>query len=577
MPKLIPPYLSRTSYFGEAKLFALLNSASSIDDCCVYHSLNLVRHNHKREGEADFVIIGPRGILVVEVKGATKIIRKDGRWQYITKNKKYESTESPFQQAKENFYSLVERITTALKLQVDLKKIGGYGVAFPNLIFNEQSPEWDSEIVIDENRLGHIAEFCDELFIYWRKKSGIDDRFEFSKETLKKIQDFVRGDFEVVESPLSFADEARAIINKLTNEQIDFLDVAIENPRIIVKGYAGTGKTILAIEQAKRMASKGKKVLFLCFNRLLSSNLKCELREYSDQVCVSTIDSFVLKTLRENGIGSVEKDFDERWRNFKTVLNDNNSIIRQYDYLVLDEAQDYIDSSLLELIEKTIVGGIAIGNWTIFYDDEVQSKLYEHEESGQCLKQLFGNATKLSLNKNCRNPRKIVEETYRVTNLPVPRDLIVDLPQYSITYSFFGDDYEEAVLVSDRILSLLHEGFPANSITLLTLTNKPNLLREVFKLVGHKINTIIDLRSYFSVDVESLRFNIDKRSIGYSTIQAFKGLENDNIIISGISSLDSKLERALFYVGTTRSKLTCNVVADKKLKSILISGGSNGK
>jgi superfamily I DNA/RNA helicase len=281
--------------------------------------------------------------------------------------------------------------------------------------------------------------------------------------------------------------------------------------------------------------------------------------------------------LRENGIGSVEKDFDERWRNFKTVLNDNNSIIRQYDYLVLDEAQDYIDSSLLELIEKTIVGGIAIGNWTIFYDDEVQSKLYEHEESGQCLKQLFGNATKLSLNKNCRNPRKIVEETYRVTNLPVPRDLIVDLPQYSITYSFFGDDYEEAVLVSDRILSLLHEGFPANSITLLTLTNKPNLLREVFKLVGHKINTIIDLRSYFSVDVESLRFNIDKRSIGYSTIQAFKGLENDNIIISGISSLDSKLERALFYVGTTRSKLTCNVVADKKLKSILISGGSNGK
>ena len=39
------------------------------------------------------------------------------------------------------------------------------------------------------------------------------------------------------------------------------------NPRVVVHGAAGTGKTILAQELARRLAAGGKSVLLLFYNR----------------------------------------------------------------------------------------------------------------------------------------------------------------------------------------------------------------------------------------------------------------------------------------------------------------------
>ena len=39
-------------------------------------------------------------------------------------------------------------------------------------------------------------------------------------------------------------------------------------------GCAGSGKTMLAVEQAKRLAAKGEDVLFVCFNTGLKNHLR---------------------------------------------------------------------------------------------------------------------------------------------------------------------------------------------------------------------------------------------------------------------------------------------------------------
>ena len=51
---------------------------------------------------------------------------------------------------------------------------------------------------------------------------------------------------------------------------LNFLE---EQKTAVINGAAGTGKTLVAIEKAKRHACKGEKVLFLRYNNLLKTHL----------------------------------------------------------------------------------------------------------------------------------------------------------------------------------------------------------------------------------------------------------------------------------------------------------------
>ncbi len=80
----------------------------------------------------------------------------------------------------------------------------------------------------------------------------------------------LRPDFEFYESPKARARRLDEEIRRFTEEQFAVLDQFARNPRVIVDGSAGTGKTLLAVEQARRSASAGRRVLLLCFNRALA-------------------------------------------------------------------------------------------------------------------------------------------------------------------------------------------------------------------------------------------------------------------------------------------------------------------
>src|SRR5262249_11028120 len=68
-------------------------------------------------------------------------------------------------------------------------------------------------------------------------------------------------------------EEDEVVLVRLTDEQIHILDTLAEVPRIAVKGPAGTGKTLVAMEKGRRLAPDGNRVLFLCFNRPLAEFL----------------------------------------------------------------------------------------------------------------------------------------------------------------------------------------------------------------------------------------------------------------------------------------------------------------
>jgi len=72
---------------------------------------------------------------------------------------------------------------------------------------------------------------------------------------------------------VQFKEENQELL-RLTEEQMVVLDSLAAHKRAAIEGAAGTGKTVLALEKARRLAKNGARVLLLCFNRPLAADLR---------------------------------------------------------------------------------------------------------------------------------------------------------------------------------------------------------------------------------------------------------------------------------------------------------------
>jgi hypothetical protein len=84
--------------------------------------------------------------------------------------------------------------------------------------------------------------------------------------------------------------EARSRI-LLDERQAQLLELIELNDRVLVEGVAGTGKTVLAAEAARRRARLGQRTLLVCFTRALANHLSVALADTSvDVVPVRELD-----------------------------------------------------------------------------------------------------------------------------------------------------------------------------------------------------------------------------------------------------------------------------------------------
>src|SRR5690606_2434928 len=84
--------------------------------------------------------------------------------------------------------------------------------------------------------------------------------------------------------------EARGRI-LLDARQAQLLELIELNDRVLVEGVAGTGKTVIAAEAARRRARLGQRTLLVCFTRALARHLSATLDDTSvDVVPVRELD-----------------------------------------------------------------------------------------------------------------------------------------------------------------------------------------------------------------------------------------------------------------------------------------------
>ena len=91
-----------------------------------------------------------------------------------------------------------------------------------------------------------------------------------------------------------------------------------------------------------------------------------------------------------------------------------------FDVLVMDEAQDLCKQCVLDVLNLTIPGGLAGGRWAIFGDFTRQALYGSREEPVAALSRYSEHFVRARLTLNCRNTRRIAEETTLLAGFEKP-------------------------------------------------------------------------------------------------------------------------------------------------------------
>jgi RecA/RadA recombinase len=546
MARMIPPYVNqKTLSPGEQEVFRRLKDEPDTAAWIALHSLDIASHRTAVAGEIDFTLIIPsKGVLCLEVKACQTLHRENGVWFY-GRNSTGDSR-GPFKQASMAMHSLRDRI---LRLRPDFSKIVFWsGVLFPYVPFNSSSPEWHPWQVIDQHLFRSQPISKSLLGIIDGARRFLSDRQTarwFDSKSLsptstecEALTSALRPDFEFFESPKAKIQQGYLEIKKYTEDQFQALDQMEANPRVIFKGPAGTGKTMIALEAAKRARARNQKVLFLCFNRHLGRWLEEETESLRPEVSTSTLHSYMMRLVDVKPDDTHSSQFWTSTLPKECIEKLLNESVEGFDELIIDEAQDILHEDYLDFLDLCLRGGLAAGRWKFFGDFEKQA-IYN---STFCLETFArvrsSNAPIVSLRVNCRNTPRIAAFVHLLGGLdPDYKRVLRNDDGYEPQIKYYKSSGEQHNLLIKSFENLSKEGFANGDIVVLS----PKADSPCASLIQER-PWKDKIKPFLLSDTGFIRF---------TSVHSFKGLEAPAIIITDIESISGSSE-ALFYIAATR-------------------------
>ena len=518
----------------------------------VFYSLLQKNHKHKLIGEIDFLYVCDRGLLCIEVKGGQEIYCKDKKWYSKNRLGVDNQIHNPFVQAKDCSYALKKYITDTYGFNSPQSKyLIGYAVVFPECKFTGSGNDLMTEVMFDARySVEDFSKYLQSTFDFWEQLEIERHGYQPSKLTHQQINQMVnllRGDFAVVPSMSLELQHINQKMLQLTEEQFDSLDITESNPRVIVQGYAGTGKSLLAIEKVRVCAAKEKRVLYLCFNKNMAAYAKSSLIDADlSYITVSTYHSLVMNALKDDSLYSCDLV------QLSKLFSEKEPECTKYDYVVIDEAQDLMIAEVIDVISQFIVGGIDKGSWVMFLDpnQNIFNKNDEYDFALEYIRE-SGNPVIFPLNCNCRNTEQIARRTSVLTLVPPAKKLKIPGPKVVIRNYGSANDFIKNF--RHEMASLLAGGVSAKDVVVLSKLKKE-------KSMLARIDSVCNLDI---VESNSLS-EIGKNNLNYYTIQSFKGLESNVVFLIDVDGFGNSKDRLLNYVAMSRAKLLLYVFYDKQ-------------
>lgn len=575
MARMIPKWVHDGAPASERRVFEKLELDPAAGNWTVLHSLGLSRRRSGPYGEIDFVVIVPdEGVVCLEVKGG-RVSCENGVWR--TRNRRGEAAalRSPFMQARNNMFALRDAVRKEFgESAAESRCPVGYAVVFPDVPCPPLPPEADRAEVVDCDDLSKsIADSVARCVRYTRGKTGRRGPAGPASGHVKNLLRFLRPDFDLVIAKRIAIGRIVDRQVRLTEEQLDRLDELEDNDRCLLTGAAGTGKTLLAAEYARRMAGRGARVLLVCFNALLGGWIRKQLGDTAGVTAgnwhdvarrfargSSRKDEFEEKdkAIRESGEHDLNKvGFDETYAEYGTFGLEERGA--PFDVLVVDEAQDVLWSRhVLRFLDAALRGGLAGGRWAVFGDfnrQAVRPNVPPFDPAEVLPDRGFVRARLLL---NCRNSRSIAEATAVVTGVESrigkPDSTV---PELGVEHHFCGGNLDLAALLTRTVERLTREGTPVEDVVVLSPCRlddrQKSGLAGVERIAGHPLRPAEQ-----GADVEP-------GSLRYSTIGRFKGLESNVVILVNVDAMEGERNESLLYVGMTRARaLLVFLVADTK-------------
>jgi hypothetical protein len=317
-----------------------------------WHSLR-IKDGKNFLGEGDFVIAHPqRGLLLLEVKGG-QVEQRGGLW--------YQNgalmERSPLDQGRTFLAKLVRRLGD-WNCQ---PPAWGAAVAFPDRDVDDQPTQDDLRgVVLGRNQLAWLDQWLPGVV-----EKALPPPDAARGEWLKRLHMLWGECFPLSLRLGTRAQLARERRLELDKDQLYALDLLEDQDRALVQGGAGTGKTLLAVEAARRQSALGRNVLLLCSTQPLAKWLDDRLRD--TDIDVDTVSGLAEK-LAVDGTGPevfAGVTGDELWlRYFERAVDVCEPA---WDAVVVDEAQD------LPFEAWVFIGTLARGR-----------RLWAFQDPGQC-------------------------------------------------------------------------------------------------------------------------------------------------------------------------------------------------
>ena len=520
---------------GEERVFRALRSLD--DAITVIHSFRWLHPGNAQahrqclgaQGEGDFVLLDPtRGVLVVEVKGG-EVWCRDGEWFQRNRNTGHAQAVDPEAQASNTMYRIRSEVSERCPAAANV--LFCHAVWFPDGKLDRTCLPMNCHphMALDGEDVIEPEKAINRTFAYWRSVRPGSRTPGAESATIFKL---LAPSFSIVRSVRQTLDEREEQLVQLNQDQAKILDFLDQQMHAAILGAAGTGKTLLAVEKAKRIASPSEPALFLCFN----SALRDHLRTYHKHPNVSyhSFHGFSREITGPDGT------LDQSVQVLLERLADDEQL--PYAHLIVDEAQDF-EREWLEFLKYRFRDGA----FYVFYDR------YQAVQGQKETSWLDDVPCRLVLTRNCRNTDPIARAAYRAAALKLSPTLGVEGPQPTLHCA--PNDLAAVTLVEEMVAyACKHHKTPAHEIAVISLeTICQGSTWSLPKLGGQSVSDVPQLNH-----------------VTATTVRRFKGLEASLVIVVDVdlTRASEHLWRLLLYIACSRARHALHIITSTPESSL---------
>ncbi len=533
MVRLIPeePRFTTTS---ERLVWETLRDQLGDDDVLL---ANLRLTDEDKDHEADVVVLLPDiGFLVLEVKGGSVWHDETGWW---VKRSGAPERIHPVDQARDTKYAMRQFVESDPRWGTRGHVVWAHGVVAPHADFDNDFalPDLPRWALHDRSEMATLAGRIS------------DNTFGLSQHKTPPTHDDVGAAVEILTGRRTTFDvnaeaaERASGADQLTHEQATLLQVTRLLRRVEVRGGAGSGKTVLALQQAKeltrgRLGRTPERVALLCYSLGLAEYLEREVARWPRRhrpAFVGTFHDFGKQWGAPDGERQDSAFWEVTLPRLMGDLADDLPDGKKYDSIIVDEAQDFADDWWTPLLKAL--------------RDEVNGGLYVYSDENQRIFARFGvppvSLVPLVLDHNLRNTKQIHEAFGPLT----PSRMYArggDGP----AVRFVPASVDDAVGVADdEVDGLLDGGWSEGNVALITTGSR------------HPIQ--VERTDHHDQDGYWKSFWDDE--VFYGHVLGCKGLERPAVVLCVNDDGRRDRSREKLYVGMSRATDVLVVVGDPEV------------